>query len=87
MGVAQTSVWVQGRSLKTNAVRLLEKQGVRYETRAYEVDESALSWETISVSAGVRGLQMILSPADLSHGSVRTPAKPGNHYPARMRRL
>jgi Cys-tRNA(Pro)/Cys-tRNA(Cys) deacylase len=29
------------------------------------LDETAMLWDTISVSAGVRGLQMVLAPADL----------------------
>jgi Cys-tRNA(Pro)/Cys-tRNA(Cys) deacylase len=29
------------------------------------LDETAVLWDTIAVSAGVRGLQMLLSPADL----------------------
>ena len=31
------------------------------------IDESALNWDTINVSAGVRGLQLKLSPKDLSN--------------------
>ena len=31
------------------------------------IDESALNWDTIYVSAGVRGLQLKLSPKDLSN--------------------
>jgi len=30
------------------------------------IDETALLWETISVSAGMRGLQMLLAPQDLA---------------------
>jgi len=36
------------------------------------IDETATLWETISVSAGARGLQMILSPADLARASNAT---------------
>jgi Cys-tRNA(Pro)/Cys-tRNA(Cys) deacylase len=38
--------------------------GTRKEYPLY-LDESAILWEVISVSAGVRGCQMILSPDDL----------------------
>ncbi len=43
---------------KTNAVRILEKVGIAYELRDYEVDEHDLS-------AGVRGYQMLIGPEDL----------------------
>ncbi|PKL08221.1 MAG: Cys-tRNA(Pro) deacylase [Spirochaetae bacterium HGW-Spirochaetae-7] len=33
------------------------------------IDETAVLWDTISVSAGARGLQMLLSPADLARAS------------------
>ncbi|OHD25401.1 MAG: aminoacyl-tRNA deacylase [Spirochaetes bacterium GWB1_59_5] len=33
------------------------------------IDETAQLWDTISVSAGTRGLQMILSPDDLARAS------------------
>ncbi len=36
------------------------------------IDETAQLWDTISVSAGARGLQMILSPDDLAHASHAT---------------
>lgn len=36
------------------------------------IDETAQLWDTISVSAGTRGLQMILSPADLATASHAT---------------
>lgn len=36
------------------------------------IDETAQLWETVSVSAGARGLQMILSPADLAKASRAT---------------
>ena len=39
--------------MKTNAVRLLEKQGVRYELRAYEVDEDDLSGMHVARSIGL----------------------------------
>ncbi len=38
-------------------------------TLAVYIDETALLWETISVSAGMRGLQMILAPADLARAA------------------
>ncbi|MBU0926283.1 MAG: Cys-tRNA(Pro) deacylase [Spirochaetes bacterium] len=33
------------------------------------IDETASLWETVSVSAGARGLQMILSPSDLARAA------------------
>jgi Cys-tRNA(Pro)/Cys-tRNA(Cys) deacylase len=36
------------------------------------LDETADLWEVISVSAGVRGLQMLLSPADLARVTAAT---------------
>jgi len=36
------------------------------------IDETARLWETISVSAGTRGLQMILTPDDLARASHAT---------------
>ncbi len=36
------------------------------------IDETAQLWDTISVSAGTRGLQMILSPDDLAKASRAT---------------
>ena len=43
---------------KTNAVRILEKVGIAYELRDYEVDEHDLS-------AGISGCQMLIGPEDL----------------------
>jgi Cys-tRNA(Pro)/Cys-tRNA(Cys) deacylase len=39
--------------------------GMKKRYPAY-LDESAFAWETISVSAGARGLQMLLAPEDLA---------------------
>ena len=39
-------------SLKTNAVRLLDQAGIRYELRPYEADESDLSAETVADKIG-----------------------------------
>jgi len=36
------------------------------------IDETATLWDTISVSAGTRGLQMLLSPADLARAASAT---------------
>ncbi|GAB1455313.1 MAG: Cys-tRNA(Pro) deacylase [Spirochaetia bacterium] len=33
------------------------------------VDETAMLWETVSVSAGTRGLQMLIAPSDLALAS------------------
>ena len=43
---------------KTNAARLLDKAGVKYKMFPYE-------FETVFVSAGVRGLQFESAPEDL----------------------
>jgi Cys-tRNA(Pro)/Cys-tRNA(Cys) deacylase len=40
-------------SLKTNAIRLLDAAGVRYELRTYEVDESDLSVERAAAKLGM----------------------------------
>jgi len=40
-------------SLKTNAIRLLDAAAVRYELRAYEVDESDLSVERAAAKLGM----------------------------------
>ncbi|HEY4784794.1 MAG TPA: Cys-tRNA(Pro) deacylase, partial [Bacteroidales bacterium] len=37
---------------KTNAARLLDKQGITYELIAYEVDESDLSATTVAAKLG-----------------------------------
>jgi len=55
--------------MKTNAARQLDRLGVRYELREYEVDPNAVDAETydvISVSAGVRGTQILLAPRTTS---------------------
>ena len=39
--------------MKTNAARILDKLGVRYELRDYEVDESDLSAETVARKVGL----------------------------------
>jgi Cys-tRNA(Pro)/Cys-tRNA(Cys) deacylase len=38
--------------MKTNAMRALDREGVDYETREYEVDESDLSAETVARKVG-----------------------------------
>jgi Cys-tRNA(Pro)/Cys-tRNA(Cys) deacylase len=43
---------------KTNAVRILEKMGVAFELRAYEVDESDLSAETVARKVGLPAEQV-----------------------------
>ncbi len=39
--------------VKTNAVRLLEKQGIQYELREYEVDESDLGGMHVAQTIGL----------------------------------
>jgi Cys-tRNA(Pro)/Cys-tRNA(Cys) deacylase len=44
--------------MKTNAVRLLDTLGVRYELREYEVDPAALDAETVARQIGLRPEQV-----------------------------
>ena len=44
--------------MKTNAARILDKLGVRYELREYEVDESDLSAETVARKVGLPEAQV-----------------------------
>lgn len=39
--------------MKTNAIRLLDEMGVRYELRAYEVDPEDLTAETVAAKIGL----------------------------------
>jgi Cys-tRNA(Pro)/Cys-tRNA(Cys) deacylase len=48
----------RGDGMKTNAVRLLEERGVRYELRAYEVDPDDLTAETVADKIGVPAEQV-----------------------------
>jgi Cys-tRNA(Pro)/Cys-tRNA(Cys) deacylase len=43
---------------KTNAQRILDQLGIRYETRVYEVDESDLSAETVAAKIGMPAEQV-----------------------------
>jgi Cys-tRNA(Pro)/Cys-tRNA(Cys) deacylase len=43
---------------KTNAVRLLDKLGINYELRSYEVDESDLSAESVARKVGLPAEQV-----------------------------
>ena len=45
-------------SMKTNAVRLLEKLGIRYELRAYEVDPNDLDAKTVAAKIGLPAEQV-----------------------------
>lgn len=45
-------------SPKTNAVRMLEKQGVAYELREYDVDENDLSGQHVAESIGLPPAQV-----------------------------
>jgi Cys-tRNA(Pro)/Cys-tRNA(Cys) deacylase len=51
--------------MKTNAARVLERLGIPHEIRTYPV---------ISVSAGVRGAQLLLAPADYARATKATVA-------------
>ena len=44
--------------MKTNAVRLLDRLGVRYELREYEVDPEALDAETVAAKIGLPAEQV-----------------------------
>jgi len=48
----------RGDGMKTNAVRLLEEMGVRYELRAYEVDPDDLTAETVAAKIGLPAEQV-----------------------------
>jgi Cys-tRNA(Pro)/Cys-tRNA(Cys) deacylase len=45
-------------ALKTNAARLLDSLGIRYEIREYEVDESDLSAESVAKKVGLPAEQV-----------------------------
>jgi Cys-tRNA(Pro)/Cys-tRNA(Cys) deacylase len=47
--------------MKTNAMRALDREGVAYETRAYDVDESDLSAETVAAKVGLPPEQVFKS--------------------------
>jgi Cys-tRNA(Pro)/Cys-tRNA(Cys) deacylase len=47
--------------MKTNAMRALDREGVGYETRAYDVDESDLSAETVAAKVGLPPEQVFKS--------------------------
>lgn len=44
--------------MKTNATRILDSAGVRYETRAYEVDPNDLAAETVAAKIGLPAEQV-----------------------------
>jgi Cys-tRNA(Pro)/Cys-tRNA(Cys) deacylase len=39
--------------VKTNAVRVLDRLGIKYELRGYQVDPTALSAETVAAKIGL----------------------------------
>lgn len=47
--------------MKTNAMRMLERAGISYETRTYEVDESDLRAETVARKIGLEPEQVFKS--------------------------
>ena len=47
-----------GTVAKTNAARLLDQLGIRYELRAYEVDENDLAAETVAAKIGLPAEQV-----------------------------
>ena len=46
------------------------------------VDETAILFDKISVSAGTRGTQLILSPADYLRAAERSDRRPDQRHPA-----
>lgn len=61
-------------SPKTNAARLLDQMGIRYELRAYEVDETDLAAETVAAKIGLPPEQVFKTLVARPVGS-RSPAK------------
>jgi Cys-tRNA(Pro)/Cys-tRNA(Cys) deacylase len=59
--------------MKTNAMRILDTLGISYE-KDYPVyvDEQIQLFDTVAMSAGVRGKQMILSPDDYLRATQAT---------------
>jgi len=55
---ASRTVYATLDSMKTNAVRLLDKLGIRYELREYEVDPEALDAETVARKIGLPSEQV-----------------------------
>ena len=57
--------------MKTNAVRLLDREGVRYELRTYEVDESDLAAERAAEKLGMAPETVFKTI--ITHGDVTGP--------------
>lgn len=49
---------MKNKPVKTNAVRILEKHGISFELRQYDVDESDLSGATVAVKIGLPAPQV-----------------------------
>ena len=59
---------------KTNAVRLLERLGVQFELRSYEVDPEDLSAETVALKVRMPAEQVFKTPvASLDSHTPRIP--------------
>jgi hypothetical protein len=50
--------------MKTNAARILDGLGIRYELREYDVDEADLSAESVAHKVGLPPEQVFKTPPD-----------------------
>jgi len=62
---------------KTNAARLLDQLGIRYELRAYEVDENDLAAETVAAKIGLPAEQVFKTLVARPVGSGSPGPSPG----------
>ena len=72
--------------MKTNAMRLLEREGVRFEVREYEVDESDLAAERVAAQIGLPPEQVfktLITIGDAT-GPVFALAPAGTHVVPRL---
>ena len=59
--------------MKTNAVRLLDKIGICYELREYEVDPNDLDAKTVAAKIGLPAEQITAIPLAVGPGRLRCP--------------
>jgi Cys-tRNA(Pro)/Cys-tRNA(Cys) deacylase len=72
--------------VKTNAMRLLEREGVRFEVREYEVDESDLAAERVAAQIGLAPewvFKTIITIGDAT-GPIFALAPAGTHVVPRL---